>query len=181
MKIHIFCYVTLCRFLNMSCVLLGIPLRLIKKAPPAGHSLQKPEFNPGPVRVGFVVGSVALKGVCHRVLLFCPFSIISPMLNTDIHSLATDGIVTCYTSTKRRKNIVHSTGPHVVLYYRMYSTFVSQNVFQVQLHTISDMYSYLGKTPTNCRYMHAEINIRLDAENVSYHSVRNFLSFHFLP
>ena len=92
MKIHIFCYVTLCRFLNMSCVLLGIPLRLIKKAPPAGHSLQKPEFNPGPVRVGFVVGSVALKGVCHRVLLFCPFSIISPMLNTDIHSSTTDAI-----------------------------------------------------------------------------------------
>ena len=82
-------------------------------------------------------------------------------------TLATDGIVKCNTSTKRRKNIVHCTGPHVVLHYWMYSTFVSQNVFQVQLLTISDMYSYLGKTPTNCRYMHAEMKIRLNGGNVS--------------
>jgi hypothetical protein len=69
----------------------------------------------------------------------------------------------------------------VILHYRMYSIFVSQNVFQFQLLTISGTHSYLGKTPTNCRYMHEEIKIRLNAGNVSYHSVHNFSSFHFLP
>jgi len=67
MNIKIFCYVTQCRFLNISGILLGIPLRLSEKVPPAGHSPQRPGFNPGPVRVRFLVDSVALERVCHQV------------------------------------------------------------------------------------------------------------------
>jgi hypothetical protein len=91
MKIQISCYVT-CRFLNISCILLGIPLILSQKVPPTGHSPQRPGFNSGPVRVGFVVDSVALERVCHRVLLFSPVSVIPTMLNTVIHSSTTDAI-----------------------------------------------------------------------------------------
>jgi hypothetical protein len=92
LKIRIVCYVTPCTFLNISCILLGIPLRLSQKVPPAGHSPQRPGFNPGPVRVGFVVDSVALEWFCHRALLFSPISVILPMLNTDIHSSITDAV-----------------------------------------------------------------------------------------
>jgi len=80
---------------------------------------------------------------------------------------------------------VYCTGSHiltvVIPYYRMYSIFVSHNIFQFQLLTIFVTYSYWRKTPTNCRYMPAEIKMRLNAENVTYHSVRNFLSSDFLP
>jgi hypothetical protein len=92
MEIHISCYVTPCRFLNISGILLGIPLRLSQKVPPAGHSPRRPGFNPEPVRVGFVVDRLALERVCHQVLLFSPVSVIPPMLNTDIHSSSTDAI-----------------------------------------------------------------------------------------
>jgi hypothetical protein len=52
-------------------------------------SLRRPGFDPGPIRVRFMVDQVVLDQVADQAIWFCSVSIIPPKLHTNLHLHAT--------------------------------------------------------------------------------------------